>query len=166
MENTHPNEEQPIRWMLHFFTIGVLGWALLEGNKINQTANPEQFTEHLLLLIGLQALYGAVVILGSATYPILRGILQQKTNITEEDHTAVIAFLYGLALIGVGYGVYLGWENGVIADNNSLLLLINASMFIFLTRPAMAHIIYKMGIWWFVLGLCVMLFAFERQRDQ
>lgn len=157
------NEVQPIRWMLHFFTFGAVGWALIEGSKLNQSANAEQFTEHLFLLIGLQALYGAVVILGSATYPILRGIHQQKINITEEDHTSFIAFLYGLALIGVGYGVYLGWDHGIITNNNSLLILINASMFLFLSRPVMAHIIYKMGIWWFVLGLFVMLFAFGRR---
>lgn len=28
MENSQHNEEQSIRWMLHFFTIGVVGWAL------------------------------------------------------------------------------------------------------------------------------------------
>jgi len=81
MNNSQHNEEQPIRWMLHFFTLGILGWAFIEGYQIKLSGNEELYAEYLFHLVLLQGVYGAFLILGSATYPIMRGLLEQKLDI-------------------------------------------------------------------------------------
>ena len=166
MDNSQHHEEQPIRWMLHFFTIGVAGWALYEGYLVKITGEEDQFLELLFNIALLQGIYGAALALGSVIYPMMMGLMQQKMDISKEDFSSAICCLYGLALFAAGFGIFEIRDYEFFVNYPLSMVAINISLFLLLARPAMAHVIYRMGLWWFLLSLFIFFVLVALKRDE
>ena len=166
MNNPQGQNSPNIRWVLHIFTISILGWALITGFQAHSNGGSEELTALMQSVTSYQALFGVVLIVASSVYPITKAFIQKKTDIREEDHNSSVAFLYGLALVTTGFGVYEGWEYGLLMENELLLIITNGLLFFLLSRPAANHIIYRMGLWWFTISLFVMLIAISYKADK
>ncbi len=165
MDNSQHHEEQPIRWMLHFFTIGVVGWALYEGHLVKITGDEDQFLEFLFNVALLQGIYGAALALGSVIYPMMMGIIRKKLDISKEDFSSAICCLYGIALFAAGFGLFEVRDYEFFVNYPLSMVAINISIFLLLARPAMAHVIYRMGFWWFLLSLFIFFVLVALKRD-
>ena len=165
MVNSQHNEEQPIRWMLHFFTIGVVGWALYEGHLVTITGDEDLFLKFLFNVALLQGIYGAALALGSVIYPMMMGLIRKKLDISKEDYVSGICCLYGIALFAAGFGLFEIRDYEFFINIPFSMVAINIAIFMLLARPAMAHIIYRMGLWWFLLSLFIFFVLVGLKRD-
>ena len=170
MEIKQNNSISEIKWTLYLTMSSALFFAVFEGFKINKDAyinEPEAFTNYLHSLIGYQAWFGIILIISSAAYPILKWLMRGGNSIRLDENISGMACLYGLLLLVVGGGCLEALELGFIGGGAWSLIIINALIFVFIVRPALTHVIYKMGLGWFVLSFLFVLFFFSKsQKDK